>query len=288
MGLYAQRMTNDIIFIWGKRHAQIFSVTGSVCSSMVIVGYPDDHQLPRYLSNASLLRRKFESMFEARRIICFYDNPLTKDDEDSYSEGIEYVNNLLKWISMQQNTLLVMKTKRKDIVDEYPDFIKSMLKDLEARKKIVYETDRGDLAPGFASDIVLGIGFGTLPCLLGTYGKDVVLFDGKNYHERWPIGASRIRLINRPSDITACLDRFFQEPERSERDYSSIRPEPSLLDSFSDGRSAERITAYMTSLFNGIREGLGASEAIRAANSSYEKLWGQDKIIDMGCVREAA
>lgn len=276
-----QRDTNDVLFVWGTRHAQMFFQGGAVVKSMVISGYIGDYYLRHFVSEANILRDRWKKQYRPKAILCLYDNIFFNDDEINFSFVVNCIERLLLWTMKESETLLVIKTKRKEIFNEYPASIKELLRNLSDQKRLVYEFKRADLTPGFASDIVLGFCLATLPCLLGTYGKDTVLLDSNRYGENWSIGTSNITFITRPEDITKILnDRISRLYEKGiSEGRIEVKPIPNSLDSFVDGRSAERIGAYISNLIEDLNKGSSSDEAIDNVNRRYREIWGADKVI---------
>lgn len=275
------RNTNDILFVWGTRHAKIFSQGGSIFKSMIIAGYPGDHYLSDYLSKAQILRAEWKKEYGNKKIICCYDNLFKKDDSNNFSDTIEFMSNLFSWVLKEPETLLVIKSKRKQIFDVYPDSIRDFLKRLEEQKRLIYEFELGDLSPGIASDIIIGFNMSTLPCLLGTYGREVILFDPNKFNERRPIGADNIKFIGKSEDIIASLDNWLREAYTNNIKEEGIKlnPNPNQMDSFADGKSIERITEYISILLAELGKGLNSDKAIYDTNTLYQKRWDPQNVI---------
>lgn len=271
---------NDVFFIWGIRHAHIFNK--AISKSKIISGYPGDNGLDHYLSKAKVLREKWEKQFGDKIILCFYDDYFARDDGYSFTETVDYVNNLLLWVIKRSETMLVIKSKRQGIFDAYPSSTTILLKTLESKQRLICEFEVSDLAPGFAADIVLGVGLTTLPCLMGTYGKKVISLDCNRYNKRWPVGAANIIFLEQSEDIVKNLDDWIGEVgvQNVNKNKIEIRPTPNELDSFVDGKSAERISAYISDLIENLNGGRDPDEAISNANRIFSGHWGSDKVIE--------
>ena len=114
-----QRCINDILFVGGPRHIQMFLEGGAIARSMVIAGYPGDYYLNDYMSEAAILRSKWNKKYGKKNIICFYDNVFAKDDENDFHDTISYINNLFSWTIKESNSLLVIKAKTEKSFDDY-------------------------------------------------------------------------------------------------------------------------------------------------------------------------
>ena len=229
-----------------------------------------------------MLRDKWKRAHGNKSIMCFYNNISVKDDVNIFSDMATYMDRLTAWTMENKNVLLVIKLKREKKHSTYALLDAELFKKLESQGRLIYEFEKADLSPGLASDIVLGTGFATLPCLLGTYGKRVILFDPNKLGDKWAMGVGNVQFIQRPEDITGMLDSWIKEVhEDSEKKWKiKILPAPNKLDSFTDGRSVERITAYTLNLVKDLKQGLNSDEAIRRANISYQEQWGPDKIYE--------
>ena len=196
---------------------------------------------------------------------------------------VKYLEIILHWFQMQsKKVLLIIKSKKKNIFDNYPDPVKNLLKMLDEQKKLIYKFETADLSPGFASDFIIGIGVATLPCLLGVYGKDVVLFDPNKISEIGiPIGLKNVRFIKQPEDIIEVLDSWSANEYKDINDeMTEIKYMPNQVDAFGDGHASQRIAGYISSLIFELKNGSGSDAAIRNANRSYSEYWGYDKVIE--------
>lgn len=280
MSLTALTLHNtDVFFIWGPRHAHIFNK--SISRSKVISGYPGDASLGHYLSKARTLREEWDERFGHKTVLCFYDDYFARDDGYSFNETVAYVNHLLQWAIKRPEILFVVKSKRQTVLDGYPSSTLHLLKTLESQERLVYEFENADLAPGFAADIVVGVGLSTLPCLMGTYGKRIISLDCNRYHERWPVGVADITFLERAEEIVEELDALTGEiaARGAAAKRIEIRPAPSRVDSFVDGRSAERISSYIINLIEDLKRGHEPDAAISHADRIFSGRWGSDKIV---------
>lgn len=271
----------DIWFIWGSKHAEIFRK--EVCKTMVICGYPGDFYLREHLNKAKDLRKAWKEEYGAEIIACYYDNIISYDINHSFTSTIEYLEILLRWFQKQsKNILLVIKSKRKNIIDIYPPQINNLLGILEEQKRLIYKIDKADLSPGLASDLIIGVGVATLPCLLGAYGKEVVLLDPNEINEKDPLDLENIKFIKQGGDIVEILERWKVEKNKNiKNELTDIRYIPSRIDPFVDGCTSQRIAGYISKLFLELEKGLGSDIAIYNANRVYGECWGTDKVIEM-------
>lgn len=268
----------DVFFIWGPRHAQLF--TKSISLSKLIAGYPGDAGINHYMVKAERLRAELKRRYPNKILICLYDEFFSRDDGYSYYEMIKSVNELVGWVIAHPNTVLIIKPKIMSFPNLYPRSTRELFTRLEEHGRLICERELADLAPGFAADIVAGVGLSTLPCLMGTYGKKVISFDCNRYNERWPIGTDNITYIAQSDEVVKKLDHWFENIGMQNIDKIEIRPNPNRLDSYVDGRSAERIGGYISNLIEDMDRGYNSDEAIANANRMFSELWGSDKVIE--------
>lgn len=272
------RNTLDIWFIWGDKHVELFQE--EVCKAMVICGYPGDFYLEDHLKKAKELRKAWQERYGAETIITLYDNAIGYDIQHFFTPTFEYLEKILRWVHKETKNLFVIKSKHKAFIDSYPRPILDLLRLLEAEKRLIYEFKKADLAPGLAADLVVGFGITTLPSLLGTYGKDVILLDINGINMKNSADAKNIRFIKRPEEIVDCLEQWKAMRQNGEIEREiTIQSKPDWLDSFADGRASQRISEYISYLMNGLINGLGSNKAIEAANKRYGAHWGNDKIV---------
>lgn len=279
----------DVWFAWGDYHVDILSQSGEFFKTMVICGYPGDFYIKNYLDKAINLRNVWKGQYNAETIICYYDNVSHNDSRHNLSAVVKFLECVLFWIQKKPGSLLVVKSKNKEVYNNYPVSILNLLKALENQKRLVWKFEKADLATGFSADIVLGLGLATLPCLLGTYGKDAILLDNNRINEKWPTGAAdNIKFIKNPNDIIESLDNWSAQRHEQDTDRETIvtRPSPNRIDSFADGESAERIAMYISNLADDLKNGLEIDKATHNANVCYRGKWGSEKIIEFEELRK--
>jgi hypothetical protein len=274
----AQRVTNDVLFIWGKRHIEIFRRAGTVCGSMVIAGYPGDVYLGEFNSRSDELRKSWLGSYGRKMTICFYTNVFGNNDESLYSVAMDFLGKLFEWALRRDDVLLIVKQKRDEMSRETFPKVKELMERLVEERKLILADNKGDMSPGLASDIVLGIGSATLPLLLGSYGKDVQIIDANRMKERSPLIAGKISFLPGPSEAMEKLESWAS----SRHDDASPRGDraftPNEMDSFADGRAAHRITQYLLDVKDILGKGDGDA-AIEGAGERYARKWGKDKIV---------
>ena len=102
--------------------------------SYTITGYPGDHYLEHFIAKAGALRKEWMLHFGCNKIVCFYDNVVTRDDENNYFEMLEYLHKLLSWVEGKQG------------VDEAPLWLRFGKRHNVSR--VSHETDRTDAPRG--------------------------------------------------------------------------------------------------------------------------------------------
>ena len=272
------RNTLDVWFVWGDTHIDLFRK--EALKAMVVSGYFGDFCLADHIDKAVSLRSAWLSRAGIGKVVCFYDNAMGHDIQHFSNPAAEYFEKLLSWVIKQPQCLLVIKAKKKDIASRYPDALNGLLRLLEGQRRVVYEFEKADLAPGFAADLVVGFGMTTLPSLLGTYGKKIVLLDMNGLSLSSPIGADSITYFSDPSDISDLLDRKLRAGVSDAAcSEITINAKPNRLDAFVDGRASQRISEYIFHLITALHDRADADTAIAKANEAYASRWGTDKVV---------
>ncbi len=263
----------DVWFIWGKQHADFLQE--DLFKSMVVCGYSGDFYMEEHLRKGINLRGQLKQQKKVESIICYYDNAVGNDIHHSSVPVTKYFSNVLNWLKDHPGNLLVLKSKSKRVLDNYPDDIKKLFRELESQNRIVYELKKGDLSPGFAADLILGFKV-TMPCLLGAYGKKAILLDVNEFNKKNPLDLENVNFINDPEEIIERLEKWSLN---GKDDDIRMTPTPSKVDPFVDGCSFQRVSGYILNLLDGLNRGMGADEAIDTANSVYAKECGSETII---------
>ena len=274
-GIYKNAV--DVFFIWGKRHFDIYR--NEVCKTLIISGYPGDFYLRDCVKRAICLREAWRKEYGAQTIICCYDNIIGNDIQHFTPAVSEYFKSLLQWVRKSPDKLLIIKTKHN--LNYYPDSLLKEFKILESQKKLIFEFQKADLSPGFASDVVTSPGISTLACLLAAYGKDVFLLDVNGINGRIPVGISSIAYIDGPGNIAESLENWLSDNKKSTDSPSiGVTTCPGRLDPFLDGLASKRIAGYIADLLSGFNKGLDANTAIQNAGVIYGGKWGFDNVIN--------
>lgn len=273
-----QRNTNDVFFAWGKRHVTLFQEASAVCQNFVISGYLGDFYLTDFQKKARQLRSQWQDAFGPRFVICYYDNIFLKNIYVTYSGVLSFFDHLLLWLKDHPEILFVFKSKKGDIFEPYPIKTKEILMEMEKKKQLIYCSEPADLGPGLASDLVIGLYLATLPTLLASYGKEVILFDDHRLYKEWPISdLKNVTFIEEAENIKETLNHVI--PKAGATHGVGLRNlSPSELDPFCDGRATSRINDYFSDLLTNLKSGDKSDAAILAANERYRAKWGVDKV----------
>ncbi len=273
----------DIVFIWGEHHRKMFVALRDVFMTAITSGYSGDFYFKNFLDNAKNMKEKLYQKQGERKIICFYDNLGSYDGIHNLTQLNKFFENLLDWIDRHEECLLVIKLKKLKPLNGYSGPKSGLLKKLENQNRVIMTFDKANLAPGFASHLILGLGLSTLASLLGQYGKDVILFDPNRFHDEWPLDLSRIRFIHDPNEIIPSLDGWIQEKglsmETGYKNEIAIDSAPCRISSFLDSRSTERISNYVSNLLENLRNKEDAYQAIERTNMKYQSQWGKENIL---------
>jgi len=272
-----QRNTNDIFFAWGKRHVTIFQGANAACQNFIMSGYLGDFYLPGFQKEAQKLRGKWLNEFGPKFVICYYDNIFLRNIYVTRSSVLNFFNHLLPWLKKRPEILFVFKSKKRDAFENYPVEIKEILMEMEKKKQLVYSSELADLAPGLASDVIIGLYTATLPSLLASYGKEVILFDNHRLYKEWPVfGLKNVTFVEKAAEVPYVLEGVLEKQRTAQK---NIAPCPSELDPFCDGKATARINDYFSDLLTGLKMGNGSDAAISVANERYRAKWGSDKVL---------
>jgi len=287
-GFSAQRVTNDVFFGWGPWHAAMLSAAGALCDAIVTSGYPAGVYVDEFIERGEAIRRRASSA-DGSKVICLYDNAFARDGEYCTSSVLDFIGEILSWVADHRDVSLIIKSKREEFIHVYPQPVRSLLKTLEDSGRLLYEHKRGDLAPGFASDLTIGIGLATLPCLLASIGKDVMLLDANRFHEQAPSVWGNIRFVVTPPDVVAALDAWMEHLDRGPMHplKTAVETNANSAGSLDDEKASERIGSYMRCILSFLSDGMDGQHAVDKANKTYRERWGIETMITdprSGCI----
>lgn len=257
---------NDVMFVWGERHQQVFGRSTARVETYVLSGYPTAGAALREAEQAR------GNDISERRKICFYDNLAGADTAAAPDDMAAAYKAILTVAAEQSGWTLIIKGKR----EEYRRLGKAITRQIDdaiEAGQLEFRDDPGDLASGLEADIVTGVAAATLTLIAAQYGRKAVLFDPVGVFDDTPAGTL--------SDITICDDAadFETTLRLALQKFVPAEPGPGSIDAFADGAAAERTASYMANLLAAKKAGKPWDGMIAAANQTYQSQWGNDKIV---------
>jgi hypothetical protein len=107
-----------------------------------------------------------------------------------------------------------------------------------------------------------------------------LLLDSSSWPESpfYRLGGGKVVFTSMPDLWEACAEQWSSTgPIAGFGDWSPMLDE---LDPFRDGRAAERMGGYVSTLLEGFRDGLDRDTVMENAAERYATQWGSDKIIE--------
>lgn len=256
---------NDVMFVWGSRHQDIFVRSGALVQHYVMTGYPTSAAARQLAESAR------SASGAASRKICFYDNLAGSDTAAAPHDMIRTYETVLTVAAANPGWTLIIKGKR----DEYRRLGPDLTEKIEAAIRdgwLEFRDQPGDLSSGLESDIVIGVAAATLTLIAAQHGVSAIVYDPSQIFSDSPAG--------KLPDLTVCRDaRQLSAALQEAMDRTcAIAAAPGDIDAFADNLPADRTAAYMTTLLSQLHGGMAVVEAVRAANETFQSRWGKDKV----------
>jgi hypothetical protein len=252
----------------------------SKISQFVVAGYIHDHSFLHVRRSASQVRSKLQRA-GAEFIICFLDEGSGDDKKHTIShehagENYEYI---LSKVLVDPTLGLVLKPKK-------PSTLRRRLGHLSDHLDKVLATGRcflfeeGEACQ--AADVSIGLLFGGTAAVESALGATpTLLIDRERLigHPLYELGKDRV-VFDDWDSLWQALSDYRRDPAAVAGfgNWSSMLDE---LDSFRDGRAAERMGSYIGWLAEGISKGLSREETMEMARQRYVEVWGNDKVIQL-------
>ena len=272
--LIAGYARNNILFIWGEHHRNVFTDSKALPGHLINSGYPtggiylnkvsQSFDKSTYFNNTTLNDVN-------KKIVTFYDNICRVDIHISCEALQNLYFSLLAWLENNQNILLIIKTKREAVFNLLKKETKEKIYKLEKSGSLIIKEEKGDLATGLASDLVIGISSSSLACLAASYGKRCILFNQFNMmvDDGLSMKLPSVTCIRTVEELSEAIDLCLSLPvETNERG--------GYINSFTDEQNNIRISSFMDSIMKKEEEGYSIESAIKASeleyNSKYSNL----------------
>jgi hypothetical protein len=236
---------NDVMFVWGNRHEEIFRRSGALIQRFVVSGYPATEAANRAKKDPN----------DDRRRICFYDNVAHTDTLISESQARQAYVAFLDFSEAMFDLVAIFKTKRDDFRRLGP-IICERVDRLVTAGRAELRTGHGDLASGLEADLVVGFGASSLALLAAQHGRPCVLFDPEGVMQNSP-GTGLSNLY-----VTASAEAFGTALAFALESADAIEPTGGAIDAFADTEGHWRVARYLSALVDAFRGGLDAANAI--------------------------
>mgnify|MGYP001156897749 CR=1 FL=1 len=280
----------DIVFGFSTTVADIERRSNSVIQYHVTTGYIGDHRFPLLKSNAQTVREQLKQK-GAKHILCYTDE--NSGDDSRWHTGHPFMREnyafMLEKLMTNPWLGLVIKPKTPQTLRQRLGPMAELLKEAEATGRCYVFEDgliQGSYPPvaaGLAADVAIHghLSGGTAGVELALAGIPTLLLD----REGWPtsplyqLGKGQVVFTDWEQLWEACTQHWATPGGiPGFGDWSSILDE---LDSFRDGRAAERMGTYVHWLIEGFRSGFDRESIMANAAERYCAIWGRDKITEI-------
>jgi hypothetical protein len=263
--LIAGYARNNILFIWGEHHRNVFSDSKALPGHLINSGYPTGGiYLDNYNFDKSTYFNEIILNDLNKKIVTFYDNICRVDIHISCEALQNLYSSLLTWLENNQNIILIIKTKRETVFNLLKKETKEKIYKLEKNGALIIKEEKGDLSTGLASDLVIGISSSTLACLAASYGKRCILFN--QYNMMIDDGPSMmlpsVTCIRTVEELSDAIDLSLSLPV-------DTKERGGYINSFTDEQNDMRIAYYMDSIMKKIEEGSSIESAIKVSELEY-------------------
>lgn len=284
----------DVIFGFSSSGFAIEQGNHSDFFSHVAIGYIGDHRFS-LLKEKSRAFREDLMHFGAKHVVAYFDENSTVDERWSFGHS-EVCRNYAFWLEK----ILAVPDLGVIFKPKCPATLRKRLKPITDLLSVAEATGRCRLIMGGQIQSSYPPAFAALAAdvaihesmLSGTAGLEaalagvptLLLDEGWMRNPLYRLG-SDVVFRDWPSVWEACTE-YFQDPQARSHfgDWSSIINE---FDPFHDGRAAERMSAYLKELLEGLRRKETPSNVMEMAAERYARRWGKDKIHRGPRTREA-
>ena len=279
----------DVHFGFALSSADSELRSDSKISQFVVAGYIHDHAFLHVRRSASQVRSKLQRA-GAEFIICFLDENSVDDKRHniSHEHAGENYKYILTKVLVDPTLGLVLKPKKPNTLRRRLGHLSALLDKVLATGRC-YLFDEGQTASSvlpcegcLAADLAIGLLFGGTAAMESALaGTPTLLIDRERLigHPLYKLGKGRVVFQDWDS-LWQALSVYRKDPAAVAGlgNWSSMLDE---LDSFRDGRAAERMGSYIGWLAEGISKGLSREETMELARQRYVEVWGNDKVIQL-------
>ena len=276
---YLGHHPDHVYFAWNHRAVAHAVANRNRIGSAIVSGF---HHDGAWRSGAAPkeLRAKVSTK-GARFVVALFDNVFVWYGSFSKSMMQAFYTAFLEWVLEDPHVGVITKSKKPKVFQELPE-IRGLMERAVATGRWINLSNVYGRLPSDASraaDISVGIGISSAVI-------EAVAAGGKGVHcdltatwshpfYQWGYDKVVFDDLNR---MMAALKHYSSEPalEPGLGDFSQRMDQ---VDPFHDGRSGERVGAYLRWLLEAFDEGKDRGTAIRRANERYARMWGEDNVI---------
>lgn len=271
----------DVFFVWGCAYQKILSARYSTTATMVIVGYIFDYTFNNLREKATEMKNRFK-MAGVSYTIGIFDENITHLNYFTKSI-ISFYRHLFEYASLFPDIGLLIKPKKELTIEYLRTFPETAgrLQKLESQHRVmILDNKKYPVEAGYASDLVIGVipdSTAGLECALA--GIPMIIFDctrRSDSHPLYKTGYKRVIFDDAAHLVESIeLNRKTHGFIPGFADWSGFFPQ---IDPFRDGMAGHRVAVYIEDLLAELSSGGGRERAITAANESFAKKFGKDKI----------
>jgi hypothetical protein len=279
----------DVHFTFGLSSGESELLSHSKISQLVVAGYIHDHSFDNVRPSASRLRKKLQHA-GVDFIVCFLDENSSDDKKISVTHEQAGENYRYLFTKMLEDPTLglILKPKKPATLRRRLGHVSALMDKVLATGRC-FLFDEGQAASSVlpceacqAADVAIGLLFGgTAAVESALAGTPTVLIDRERPtgHPLYELGQGQV-IFQDWDSLWKALSAYRRDPAAVAGlgNWSSTLDE---LDSFRDGRAAERIGSYIGWLAEGIAKGLSREETMELARQRYVGVWGNDKVIQL-------
>ena len=259
----------DVLFTWGehfvKNNFNRFYYLG-----IFFIGYPCDYYFKLHKERAKVIRQRHKDRF----IISYHDNIMGNDIPYSKHMQIDIHRVLLSVLNKFENTVVLLKPKRKFLLDQMIAELPQLGEMIEQGRVEVFlgDNQRTKAVPaqiGMASDLVIGLGISTAAA--ETFFAGTVAFHADFTEFR------RNEFANRGEGVIVFRDAFTLENAINDRikkankwKYEDFKGYYMGLDPFMDGNSSKRMGFLIRRMRGYLEQNVKREDILPKVSKDYD------------------
>ena len=285
-GVFSNYFPNDIIFTWGADGAERINKSQNKLDNIILSGFP-------YSKNSSNneLNLSIKNQFEKQNIkfkILLLDNNHAKNEgikQDIETNKLEqFYSSFFDWILKDNEVGLIIKSKKKNIIDSLPQMKNSFEKIKNTNRCYVVPSPFQVMPSSIVDqcDFVVSVNIffpsSLIECIIK--GKRGVFYDYPGifqFEKNKMFNKKNILFFDNLNQMIDSMKSFKKNPVKTNSlgNWSSFVQE---FDPFQDDLGGKRIAEYLKSLQEGFNKKFNSKESILLANEFYQRKWGENKL----------